>query len=357
MTVTFKSATTDDEKLRSFAIRSIVFVGEQACPFREEFDGLDAGCLHILGEEDGEPVAAGRIRPVDGWAKLERIAVLPRARGRGLGHTIVEFMLDSARASGFRRFKLHAQAHLVGFYTQHGFQARGERFQEAGIDHFAMVRESEVPAHAAEVPVSAGEAWRGAPVTMASFGALASPTTLSAGEAPTASTAAVQAVPALVYIGFWARLAAALLDTVLWTLIAWPILLGYYGLDYLDKRGLFLGWLDFVVTNVGPCVATVLFWRWKGATPGQMAVGARIIDARTGARPTTAQFIGRYLGFFLSALPLGLGFLWIAFDKRKQGWHDMLAQTVVVRGKNLPVGSAAEAPRRAPTPNEDWMPF
>jgi uncharacterized RDD family membrane protein YckC len=62
-----------------------------------------------------------------------------------------------------------------------------------------------------------------------------------------------------------------------------------------------------------------------------MAVGARIVDARTGGRPSTGQLIGRYFAYYVSILPLMLGFIWVAFDARKQGWHDKLANTVVVR--------------------------
>jgi uncharacterized RDD family membrane protein YckC len=55
------------------------------------------------------------------------------------------------------------------------------------------------------------------------------------------------------------------------------------------------------------------------------------VDAKTGGKPSTGQFIGRYLCYYLSSLLLGLGFIWVAFDSRKQGWHDKLAGTLVVR--------------------------
>jgi len=62
-----------------------------------------------------------------------------------------------------------------------------------------------------------------------------------------------------------------------------------------------------------------------------MIVRAKIVDARTGGKPSTGQLIGRYFGYYLSMIPLFLGFIWVAFDKRKQGWHDKLAGTVVIR--------------------------
>jgi predicted GNAT family N-acyltransferase len=138
----FRVTANEADLLGVYCVRSIVFVGEQGCPFREEFDGLDAGAIHILGVDAyGEPVAAARLRDVDGWAKLERIALVESVRGRGLGHELVEFLLGVARERGFRRFKMHAQSHLEAFYAQHGFVRTGLPFMEAGIEHLVMRRE------------------------------------------------------------------------------------------------------------------------------------------------------------------------------------------------------------------------
>lgn len=57
----------------------------------------------------------------------------------------------------------------------------------------------------------------------------------------------------------------------------------------------------------------------------------RVVDAESGGPLTLGQGVGRYFAYFVSTIPLGLGFLWVAFDKRKQGWHDKLAHTVVIR--------------------------
>jgi len=62
-----------------------------------------------------------------------------------------------------------------------------------------------------------------------------------------------------------------------------------------------------------------------------MAISAKIVDAQTGEKASTGQLVGRYFGYYISGIPLGLGIIWVAFDKRKQGWHDKLAGTVVVR--------------------------
>lgn len=121
------------------------------------------------------------------------------------------------------------------------------------------------------------------------------------------------------YTGFWRRVGAALIDSILWGLIAVPVLWATYGPGYFESDAFIAGPVDFLVTWVLPAFATILFWIFKGATPGKMAIGGRIVDARTGQHPTTGQFIGRYLAYFVSILPLGLGLFWVAFDARKQG--------------------------------------
>ena len=74
-------------------------------------------------------------------------------------------------------------------------------------------------------------------------------------------------------------------------------------------------------------------WIIIASTPGKLIFGAYIVDAKTLKRASTSQLIIRYLSYYVSLIPLGLGFLWIAFDPRKQGWHDKLAGTVVIKGK------------------------
>jgi len=135
------------------------------------------------------------------------------------------------------------------------------------------------------------------------------------------------------YVGFWIRVAAALIDSVLVAAITLPILIKFYGMSYLESQQLVQGPLDLLITWVLPAVLVIWFWRAKQATPGKMVFSARIVDATTFAPPSLKQSIGRYLGYFVSTIPLCLGLLWVAFDRRKQGWHDKLAGTVVVRVK------------------------
>ena len=137
----------------------------------------------------------------------------------------------------------------------------------------------------------------------------------------------------LEYAGFWIRVWASVIDTVLVSVIIFPLLTAIYGSAYWDSEKVIQGPMDFLLSWVAPAIAVVLFWISRQATPGKLAVGARIVDAKTGGNPSTGQLLGRYAGYYLAAIPLLLGFIWVAFDPRKQGWHDKLAGTVVVRKK------------------------
>jgi uncharacterized RDD family membrane protein YckC len=137
----------------------------------------------------------------------------------------------------------------------------------------------------------------------------------------------------LEFAGFWNRVWASIIDTILVLLIVYPIVVWIYGWEYFDeeKPNLFMGPADFLITWVLPAVACILFWITRQATPGKMAFSMRIVDAATGGAPSLWQAIVRYIGYIVAFLPLGLGIFWVAFDRRKQGWHDKLAGTLVMR--------------------------
>ena len=160
------------------------------------------------------------------------------------------------------------------------------------------------------------------------------------------------------YVGFWKRFLAFLIDSLVFSLILSPVMIALYGGGYFDRlnaelaallvssgdpnadalrtleilgrRDSAIAALSDIRVQFGFVVATILFWRFRGATPGKMLVKAKIVTADGLAQPSTARLVGRFLAYFVSILPAFLGFLWIAFDKRKQGWHDKLAGTVVI---------------------------
>ncbi len=133
------------------------------------------------------------------------------------------------------------------------------------------------------------------------------------------------------YAGFWIRTGAAIIDSILVLIIIAPILTAIYGAEYWFDESLIKGFWDVLINFVLPAIAITIFWIYKSATPGKMATKLTIVDAETGGKPTTAQFILRYFGYYVSMIPLFLGIIWVGIDKRKQGWHDKLANTVVIR--------------------------
>ena len=138
------------------------------------------------------------------------------------------------------------------------------------------------------------------------------------------------------YVGFWKRLVAAILDSLILLVVIVPALIAIYGREYLAQvqQGGFAGFWDFLLQVVLPAVAAILFWKYRGATPGKMAISAKIVDANTGGAPPTGRLVLRYVAYLASILPLFLGFIWIAIDRRKQGFHDKIAGTVVIYDDN-----------------------
>jgi len=131
------------------------------------------------------------------------------------------------------------------------------------------------------------------------------------------------------YAGFWQRAVALLIDWLIVVVIAMPIIVVSFGADYFSLDPVRRSGDLVIAALVGALI--IGFWRYCGATPGKLAVGIKIVDAATGGAPTTMRLVIRLLCYFVSALPFCLGFLWAAFDRRKQGWHDKIAGTVVIQ--------------------------
>jgi hypothetical protein len=82
--VVIKLATTSDELMQCYMLRAAVYMGEQHCPYWEEYDGNDYSASHLIVYIDGEPGASLRVRWFASFAKLERAVVLKRYRSMGL---------------------------------------------------------------------------------------------------------------------------------------------------------------------------------------------------------------------------------------------------------------------------------
>jgi uncharacterized RDD family membrane protein YckC len=133
-----------------------------------------------------------------------------------------------------------------------------------------------------------------------------------------------------VYAGFWWRFLASVIDTVFLSILLFPLIkifatgnpMSFFGLEPLA---------EFILTFLLPMLVVVVFWRYRAATPGKILCKLRVIDTKTGGDLTIPQSILRFFAYNLSALPLMLGFIWVAFDKKKRAVHDMVSKTYVIR--------------------------
>ena len=133
---TVEPATWSVDMAELRAVRTEVFVVEQAVPEDEEWDELDALSQHVIARDpDGRPIGTGRLTPK---GTIGRMAVLHDWRGRGVGDALLRVLLEQARARHFRSIEIHAQSHAIDFYTRAGFEAYGEEFEECGILHRHM---------------------------------------------------------------------------------------------------------------------------------------------------------------------------------------------------------------------------
>jgi uncharacterized RDD family membrane protein YckC len=135
------------------------------------------------------------------------------------------------------------------------------------------------------------------------------------------------------YVGFWPRVGASIIDAILVLIFTLPASYMVYGTDYFASGRLILGPSDFLINWVAPAIVVVMFWVARGQTPGKMVIGAKIVDSETGGPISPGKAVVRYLGYFISLIGLFIGYIWVGFDPKKQGWHDHIAKTVVIRKK------------------------
>lgn len=151
------------------------------------------------------------------------------------------------------------------------------------------------------------------------------------------------------YGGFWRRTAAALIDQgILWCLYATVMIAGIVILS-VGYGGYAFPWEHQAVMNAASrwmlahqllCITInatyfIYFHGAKGQTPGKMLLRLKVVQA-SGDEMTYGVAFLRWVGYLVSSVFLFVGYLWVAFDKRKQGWHDKIAATVVV---SLPQGA------------------
>ena len=129
------------ERDAAMALRREVFVGEQGVPAEEEIDVADATAIHLVAVDDADQSVVGTCRLLDdgsGVMRVGRLCVRATARRRGVGAALLRETEREARAAGARVLAMHAQTHALELYESLGYEPRGERFDEVGIEHLAM---------------------------------------------------------------------------------------------------------------------------------------------------------------------------------------------------------------------------
>jgi predicted GNAT family N-acyltransferase len=148
-------ASTLNDMMQVVALRAIVYMSEQICPFDEEFDGNDfAGSTHLIVRRFGEPVGVLRLRWFADFCKLERVAVKRDERGRAATMALIRAAIELAEQKGYRTLIGHAQERLVPFWVrQVGFKVRQGRPKFTFSDHsyVEIVRDLQPPKDALNV--------------------------------------------------------------------------------------------------------------------------------------------------------------------------------------------------------------
>jgi predicted GNAT family N-acyltransferase len=120
------------------AIRHQVFVKGQNVPIHEEVDGLDSSSEHYLLFLNKLPVGTARVRYTDDFAKIERVAILETYQGQGLGHVLMNFIIEAIQNHQVNKAKLGAQTYAIPFYEKLGFVICSTEYLDAGIPHKDM---------------------------------------------------------------------------------------------------------------------------------------------------------------------------------------------------------------------------
>lgn len=151
---------------------------------------------------------------------------------------------------------------------------------------------------------------------------------------PAPMTTANASVPSMEYAGFWRRLGANIIDGFFILMFNWSIVfsLGFGNIS----RGINKNELSSIIGFLIGVGYVIFFWATQnGQTLGKRAMAVRIVK-ESGEPVDFATAIIRYIGYIISSIVLLLGFIWVIFDPKKQGWHDKIAKTYVIKTAGKP---------------------
>jgi predicted GNAT family N-acyltransferase len=144
MNIIINKVSSPEDLQECFKIRRIVFNKEQSVSTEKEFDGNDNIAQHYLLTVDNKPSGTARIRYVNNTAKIERMAILNSMRGKSLGKSMIEYILnDLIKDKELSQIILSAQTHAIAFYEKVGFKICSDQYLDAGIEHRDMIFEKD----------------------------------------------------------------------------------------------------------------------------------------------------------------------------------------------------------------------
>ena len=143
--VNVRLAESEKDQKLCLSLRWTVFVEEQGVPPSMEVDEHDhEGAVHAIATWNGVPAGTGRFVPEGkGAAKIGRMAVVDDVRGHGIGHALLAFLEERAKATGAGKLVLWSQVSARPFYEKAGYRVVSEKpFDDAGIPHVAMEKQA-----------------------------------------------------------------------------------------------------------------------------------------------------------------------------------------------------------------------
>lgn len=143
-------ARTVEDLMRVASIRNVVYMGEQECPYHEEYDGNDLSATHLLAYMGDEPVGCLRLRFFADFAKLERLAIRKEFRKSRAAFQLVRAAFKFSQKKGYSRIYAHSQVRLVDFWKRFGFRVleEGKHFVFSGFDYVEVIADMERDADA-----------------------------------------------------------------------------------------------------------------------------------------------------------------------------------------------------------------
>ncbi|MGH2399648.1 MAG: RDD family protein [bacterium] len=137
----------------------------------------------------------------------------------------------------------------------------------------------------------------------------------------------------LVYAGFGVRALAFIIDAIAISVLT-AALAPFFGAGMMFDAATTQFEINYAYNGISTLLGLVYwvgFWAWRGQTVGMMPFNMRVVNAETGEKIDVVRGLLRYVGLIISFVVIFLGVIWVAFDARKQGWHDKIANTLVVR--------------------------